>query len=86
MRRPPQKSKKGVRIESKREGEEKIKGYLGIQFLEEEVEILGIGVNPEFRRKKIASDLMEHFIKYFETSKYKRIIHQPQIVFESNHL
>ena len=32
--------------------EEKLKGYLGIQFLEEEVEILGIGVNPEFRRKK----------------------------------
>ena len=54
--------------------EEKIKGYLGIQFLEEEVEILGIGVNPEFRRKKIANDLMEHFIKYFETSKYKKII------------
>ena len=27
VRRPPQKSKKGVRIESKREGEEKINGY-----------------------------------------------------------
>ncbi len=53
---------------------EKINGYLGVQFLEEEIEILGIGVKPKFRRKKIASELMEHFIIYFETSKYKKII------------
>jgi len=68
------------KIESKKfkywiyEVENSIKGYLGIQFLEEEIEILGIGVIPGSRRKKIASELMDELVKYFEKSNYKKII------------
>ncbi len=68
------------KIESKKfkywvyEVENSIKGYLGIQFLEEEIEILGIGVNPGSRRKKIASELMDELVNYFEKSNYKKII------------
>ena len=51
-----------------------IKGYLGVQFLEEEIEILGIGVNQGSRRKNIATELMDELIEYFEKSEYKKII------------
>ena len=51
-----------------------IKGYLGIQFLEEEIEILGIGVDQGSRRKNIATQLMDELIEYFEKSEYKKII------------
>ena len=56
------------------EVENSIKGYLGIQFLEEEIEILGIGVNQGSRRKNIATELMDKLIEYFEKSEYKKII------------
>ena len=56
------------------EVENSIKGYLGIQFLEEEIEILGIGVSPGSRRKKIATELMDELITYFEKSDYRKII------------
>ena len=56
------------------EVENSIKGYLGIQFLEEEIEILGIGVNQGSRRKNIATELMDELIEYFEKSEYKKII------------
>ena len=56
------------------EVENSIKGYLGIQFLEEEIEILGIGVNPGSRRKKIATELMDELVTYFEKSDYRKII------------
>ena len=56
------------------EDENSIKGYLGIQFLEEEIEILGIGVNQGSRRKNIATRLMDELIEYFEKSEYKKII------------
>ena len=56
------------------EVENSIKGYLGIQFLEEEIEILGIGVNKGSRRKNIATELMDELIEYFEKSEYKKII------------
>jgi len=56
------------------EVENSIKGYLGIQFLEEEIEILGIGVNQGSRRKNIATQLMDELIEYFEKSEYKKII------------
>ena len=39
-----------------------------------EIEILGIGVNPGSRRKKIASELMDELVNYFEKSNYKKII------------
>ena len=56
------------------EVENSIKGYLGIQFLEEEIEILGIGVNQGSRRKNIATELMDELVEYFEKSEYKKII------------
>ena len=56
------------------EVENSIKGYLGIQFLEEEIEILGIGVNQGSRRKNIATELMDELIEYFEKSEYEKII------------
>ena len=56
------------------EVENSIKGYLGIQYLEEEIEILGIGVSPGSRRKKIATELMDELITYFEKSDYRKII------------
>ena len=56
------------------EVENSLKGYLGIQFLEEEIEILGIGVNQGSRRKNIATELMDELIEYFEKSEYKKII------------
>ena len=56
------------------EVENSIKGYLGIQFLEEEIEILGIGVNPGSRRKKMATELMDELVNYFEKSQYRKII------------
>ena len=56
------------------EVENSIKGYLGIQFLEEEIEILGIGVNQGSRRKNIATELMDELIEYFEKTEYKKII------------
>ena len=56
------------------EVENSIKGYLGIQFLEEEIEILGIGVDQGSRRKNIATRLMDELIEYFEKSEYKKII------------
>ena len=56
------------------EVENSIKGYLGIQFLEEEIEILGIGVDQGSRRKNIATQLMDELIEYFEKSEYKKII------------
>ena len=56
------------------EVENSIKGYLGIQFLEEEIEILGIGVIQGSRRKNIATELMDELIEYFEKSEYKKII------------
>ena len=56
------------------EVENSIKGYLGIQFLEEEIEILGIGVDQGSRRKNIATQLMDELIEYFEKSEYQKII------------
>ena len=56
------------------EVENSIKGYLGVQFLEEEIEILGIGVTPGSRRKKIATELMNELVTYFEKSDYRKII------------
>ena len=56
------------------EVENSIKGYLCIQFLEEEIEILGIGVDQGSRRKNIATQLMDELIEYFEKSEYKKII------------
>ena len=56
------------------EDENEIIGYLGIQFIHHDIEILGIGVSEEYRRKGVATELMDLLISYFETSKYEKII------------
>tara|TARA_B100001123_G_C15035733_1_gene917272 strand:- start:31 stop:477 length:447 start_codon:yes stop_codon:yes gene_type:complete len=53
--------------------EEKIIGYLAVHFLGDSIEILGIGVVKEHRRKKIASRLIENFLSYFENSDFRSI-------------
>lgn len=55
------------------EDENEIIGYLGIQFIHHDIEILGIGVSEEYRRKGVATELMDLLISYFETSKYEKI-------------
>ena len=56
------------------EDEKEIIGYLGIQFIHHDIEILGIGVLEEYRKKGVATELMDLLISYFETSKYEKII------------
>ena len=56
------------------QNEDKIIGYLGIQFIHHDIEILGIGVLEEYRKKGVATELMDLLISYFETSKYEKII------------
>jgi len=46
-------------------------GYLAIQFSGDDVEILGLGVLKEYRRKGYASELMTSMMNYFEQSSYK---------------
>ena len=47
---------------------------MGIQFIHHDIEILGIGVLEEYRKKGVATELMDLLITYFETSKYEKII------------
>ena len=53
---------------------EKIVAYLGIQFINDFIEILGIGVIEESRNKGIAKQLMNELIKYFNQSTYLKIL------------
>ena len=48
-------------------------GYLAIQFSGNDVEILGLGVLKEHRRKGYAFELMTSMMDYFEQSSYKKI-------------
>ena len=54
--------------------DEKIVAYLGIQFINEFIEILGIGVIEEFRNRGIAKQLMNELIDYFDKSTYLKIL------------
>ena len=57
------------------EDENEIIGYLGIQFIHHDIEILGIGVLEEYSKKGVATELMDLLISYFETSKYEKKHH-----------
>ena len=54
--------------------DEKIVAYLGIQFINDFIEILGIGVIEEFRNRGIAKQLMNELIDYFNKSTYLKIL------------
>ena len=54
--------------------DEKIVAYLGIQFINDFIEILGIGVVEEFRNRGIAKQLMNELIDYFDKSTYLKIL------------
>jgi ribosomal-protein-alanine N-acetyltransferase len=54
--------------------DEKIVAYLGIQFINDFIEILGIGVIEEFRNRGIAKQLMNELIDYFDKSTYLKIL------------
>ena len=54
--------------------DEKIVAYLGIQFINDFIEILGIGVIEEFRNRGIAKQLMNELMDYFNKSTYVKIL------------
>ena len=54
--------------------DEKIVAYLGIQFINDFIEILGIGVIEEFRNRGIAKQLMNELMDYFNKSIYVKIL------------
>ena len=54
--------------------DEKIVAYLGIQFINDFIEILGIGVIEEFRNRGIAKQLMNELMDYFNKSTYIKIL------------
>lgn len=54
--------------------DEKIVAYLGIHFVNDFIEVLGIGVIEKYRKNGIAKNLMNEFIEYFNTSMYQKIL------------
>lgn len=48
--------------------------YLGIQFINDFIEVLGIGVVPQYRQRGIAKELMNELIKFFDQSSYLKIL------------
>ena len=56
----------------KKENDEII-GYLAIQFTGVDIEILGLGVLPNYRRKGYASDMMVTMMDYLKQYNYNKI-------------
>ena len=48
--------------------------YLGVQFINDFIEILGIGVIEEYRMNGIAGELMNELLDFFNKSSYLKII------------
>ena len=48
--------------------------YLGVQFINDFIEILGIGVIEEYRMNGIAEELMNELLDFFKKSSYLKII------------
>ena len=48
--------------------------YLGIQFIDDVIEILGIGVIEKYRNNGIANELMNQLMKYFNQSPQIKIL------------
>ena len=54
--------------------DEKVIAYLGIQFVDDVIEILGIGVIEKYRNNGIANELMNQLMKYFNQSPQIKIL------------
>ena len=54
--------------------DEKVIAYLGIQFVDDVIEILGIGVIEKYRNNGIANELMNQLMKYFNQSPQLKIL------------
>ncbi len=52
----------------------KIIAYLGIQFTNEFIEVLGIGVIENYRKKGYGSELMTELVNYFNDAPYRKIL------------
>ena len=53
---------------------DKLVAYLGVQFINDFIEILGIGVIEEYRKNGIAGELMNQLLDFFNKSSYLKII------------
>ena len=53
---------------------DKLVAYLGVQFINDFIEILGIGVIEEYRMNGIAGELMNELLDFFNKSSYLKII------------
>lgn len=53
---------------------DKLVAYLGVQFINDFIEILGIGVIEEYRKNGIAGELMNELLDFFNKSSYLKII------------
>ena len=53
--------------------DDEIVGYLAIQFTGEDIEILGLGVLQNYRRKGYASDMMVTMMDYLKQYNYNKI-------------
>ena len=53
---------------------DKLVAYLGVQFVNDLIEILGIGVIEEYRNNGIAGELMNELLDFFNKSSYLKII------------
>ena len=53
---------------------DKVIAYLGVQFINDFIEILGIGVVEKYRQKGIGKELMNELLKYFNQSSYMKIL------------
>lgn len=54
--------------------DDKVIAYLGIQFIDDVIEILGIGVIEKYRNNGIANELMNQLMKYFNQSPQLKIL------------
>ena len=54
--------------------DDKVIAYLGIQFIDDVIEILGIGVIEKYRNNGIANELMNQLMKYFNQSPQIKIL------------
>ena len=53
---------------------DKLVAYLGVQFINDFIEIIGIGVIEEYRMNGIAGELMNELLDFFNKSSYLKII------------
>ena len=53
---------------------EEMIAYVGIQFVNDFIEILGIGVIQKYRQRGIAKELMNELMEFFNQSSYLKIL------------